>query len=85
VQTADEQILPGGTAYITDVGMTGPHDGVIGMDRAGIISRFLTGMPSRIETATGDPKLHAVVIAADSASGKATAITRLSVRADEFS
>ena len=85
VQTADERILPGGTAYITDVGMTGPHDGVIGMERAGIISRFLTGMPARIETATGDPKLHAVVITADAESGKATAITRLSVRADEFS
>ena len=85
VQTADERILPGGTAYITDVGMTGPHDGVIGMERTGIITRFLTGMPSRIDTATGDPKLHAVVIAADPESGNATAITRLSVRADEFS
>jgi calcineurin-like phosphoesterase len=65
--------------------MTGPHDGVIGMERTGIITRFLTGMPTRIDTATGDPKLHAVVIAADPQSGKATAITRLSMRADEFS
>ena len=85
VQTADERILPGGTAYITDVGMTGPHDGVIGMERTGIIARFLTGMPSRIDTATGDPKLHAVVIAADPQTGKATAITRLSVRPEEIS
>ena len=60
VQTADERMLPGGTAYLTDVGMTGPHDGVIGMERDGVIARFTTGLPARFEPATGDPRLHAV-------------------------
>ena len=55
VQTADERILPGGTAYLSDVGMTGPHDGIIGMERTAVIARFATGLPSRFETATGDP------------------------------
>ena len=79
VQTADEQILPGGTAYITDVGMTGPHDGVIGVEREPVINRFLTGLPSRFEAARGMPKLHAVVITADTTTGAATAIERLSL------
>ena len=51
VQTADERILPGGTACLTDVGMTGPHDGVIGMDKDAIIARFMSGLPGRFETA----------------------------------
>jgi metallophosphoesterase (TIGR00282 family) len=79
VQTADERILPNGTAYVTDVGMTGPHDGVIGMDREGVLGRFLTGMPSRFEAATDDVRLHAVVITADPATGRATSIVRLSL------
>ena len=79
VQTADERVLPGGTAYLTDVGMTGPHDGVIGMDRDGVLTRFVTGLPARFESATGDPKLHAVVITADAATGHASAIQRLSL------
>lgn len=79
VQTADEQVLPGGTAYITDVGMTGPHDGVIGVDREAIISRFLTALPSRFDTARGMPRLHAVVVDVDAGSGRATAIERLSL------
>ena len=79
VQTADEQILPGGTAYITDVGMTGPHDGIIGVEREPVIHRFLTGLPSRFEAAKGMPKLHAVVITADTTTGQATAIERLSL------
>lgn len=78
VQTADAQVLPGGTAYCTDVGMTGPHDGVIGVDRAPIIARFLSGLPTRFDTATGMPKLHGVIITAD-ASGRASAIERLSL------
>lgn len=82
VQTADERVLPGGTAYITDVGMTGPHESVIGVDRAAALARFLTGLPTRFETATGDPRLHAVLVEADPASGRATAITRLAVSAD---
>jgi metallophosphoesterase (TIGR00282 family) len=79
VQTADERVLPGGTAYITDVGMTGPHDGIIGVEREAALSRFRTGMPSRFDTATGDPRLHAVVIAADEQTGRATRIDRVSM------
>ena len=73
VQTADERVLPGGTAYLTDVGMTGPHDGIIGMDRAGVLARFRTGLPGRYEAASGDPRLHGVIITADPATGRATA------------
>ena len=65
VQTADGRVLPGGTAYLTDVGMTGPHDGVIGVEKEPVIQRFLTGLPARFETASGDPRLHAVVVDAD--------------------
>ena len=77
VQTADERLLPSGTAYITDVGMTGPHDSIIGMDRTASLGRFLNAMPSRFEPATGNPRLNGVVIAADEATGLATAITRI--------
>jgi len=79
VQTADERILPGGTAYLTDVGMTGPHDGVIGMDRTAVIARFVTGLPGRFEPATGDARLHGVTITTDPATGRATAIERVAV------
>lgn len=81
VQTADERVLPGGTAYITDLGLTGPTDGVIGVDRDQIIQRFLTQMPIRFETAKGPVKLHAVVIAIDGETGRATSIQRLSLPA----
>jgi metallophosphoesterase (TIGR00282 family) len=76
VQTADERVLPGGTAYITDVGMTGPRDGVIGVDREAILQRFLTQLPIRFEVATGPVQFSAVVVEADS-SGRATAIRRI--------
>jgi metallophosphoesterase (TIGR00282 family) len=79
VQTADNRILPGGTAYITDVGMTGPHDGIIGVEREPALARFLNAMPARFDTASGDLRLHAVVIAADAETGRASAITRLSL------
>ena len=79
VQTADDRILPKGTAYITDVGMTGPHDSVIGVDRAAIIHRFLSAMPQRFETATENPRLNAVVVRADEATGRAIGITRLNL------
>ena len=79
VQTADCRVLPGGTAYITDVGMTGPHDSIIGTDRESALRRFLTGLPIRFEVATGDPRLHAVVITADDGSGRALAVERLSL------
>jgi metallophosphoesterase (TIGR00282 family) len=78
VQTADERILPNGTAYMTDAGMTGPHDSVIGMEREPSLARFLNGMPSRYEPATGNPRLNGVVIQADDRSGRATGIVRIS-------
>jgi metallophosphoesterase (TIGR00282 family) len=84
VQTADERLLPAGTAYLTDVGMTGPHDGVIGMERAGAIARFTSALPSRFDAATGDPRLHGVIITADPVTGRATAIERLIVTAAEL-
>ena len=84
VQTADERILPGGTAYLTDVGMTGPHDGIIGMERTAVIARFTTGLPARLEPASGDPRLHAAVITADQATGRANAIERLSLTGAEL-
>jgi metallophosphoesterase (TIGR00282 family) len=79
VQTADERILPGGTAYLTDVGMTGPHDGIIGTDRASVLTRFVTGLPSRFEPASGDLRLHAVIVTADAGTGRAEAIVRVSM------
>ena len=84
VQTADERILQGGTACLTDVGMTGPHDGVIGIDKDAIIARFVTGLPSRFETATGDPRLNGVVITVDPANGRAQNIERVSLSEDEL-
>jgi metallophosphoesterase (TIGR00282 family) len=65
VATADERVLPEGTAYITDVGMTGPHAGVIGMDRAAIIKKFLNALPTRFEVAQGEVQMNAVVIETD--------------------
>ncbi len=84
VQTADERILAGGTACLTDVGMTGPHDGVIGIEKAASIGRFVSGLPARFETASGDPKMHGVVIDVDEANGRATGITRLSLTEDQL-
>ncbi len=77
VQTADEKVLVNGTAYITDVGMTGPSYSVIGIDVDQIIRRFLTGMPDRFETAQGQAILSAVVIDIDKDSGKANTIQRV--------
>jgi metallophosphoesterase (TIGR00282 family) len=77
VQTADEKILPKGTAYITDVGMTGPADSVIGIEKEQIIERFLLQMPMKFETARGGGILSAVVIEIEDDSGRATAIQRL--------
>jgi metallophosphoesterase (TIGR00282 family) len=79
VPTADERVLPGGTAYLTDVGMTGPYDGVIGVSKEQIITRFLNNMPVRFEAATGDPRLCAVIVDADETSGKARSIKRIMV------
>ncbi len=89
VATADERVLPEGTAYITDVGMTGPHTGVIGMDRAAIIKKFLDGLPARFEVAQGDVQMNAVLIDTDddgprNAAGRlrARSIERLRLRID---
>jgi len=84
VQTADERILPKGTAYLTDVGMTGPHDSVIGVEIDAVLGKFLTGLPAKFETATGNPRLHAVIVEADEQTGRATEIERLSLSADEL-
>ena len=84
VQTADERILPRGTAYLTDAGMTGPHDSVIGVERAAIIQRFLTGLPQRFETATENPRLNGVLVKADEETGRATAIERVSLSARQI-
>ena len=78
VQTADEKILPGKTAYITDVGMTGPYTSVIGMDKEIILKRFTTGMPQRFEPADGSGQLNGVIIATD-ANGKAESIERINI------
>src|ERR1700682_744064 len=77
VPTADERILPKGTAYVTDVGMTGPYDGVIGVKKELVVGEFLNGMPVRFEPATGDVRLCAVVIDCDEKTGKARDIERL--------
>jgi calcineurin-like phosphoesterase len=84
VQTADNRVLPKGTAYITDVGMTGPHDSVIGVDRVAIIRRFITGLPQRFDTATENPRLNGVVIQADETTGRATEISRLNLSLQEL-
>ncbi len=82
VQTADERILPGGTAFITDVGMTGPYDSVIGVTVEAAVERFLTQVPQRFETAKGPASLQAVVVKADPATGLATGIERINLRAE---
>src|SRR5471032_656295 len=84
VQTADERILPKGTAFLTDVGMTGPHDSIIGVEVEPALGRFLTALPARFEAAAGNPRLNAVIIDADEATGLATDIERLSYSQDEL-
>jgi hypothetical protein len=89
VTTADERVLPQGTAYITDVGMTGPHAGVIGMDREAIVRKFLNGLPARFEVAAGDVQMNTVLVETDdegprNAAGRlrARSIERLRLRID---
>jgi metallophosphoesterase (TIGR00282 family) len=79
VQTADERILPGGTACITDVGMTGPFDSVIGIKKDSILERFLLQMPNKFEIAKGDVRLQGVIVECDPASGRSLSIQRLNV------
>ncbi len=77
VQTADECILPGGTAYITDLGMTGPRESVIGVKKEIIIDRFITRLPQRFEIATGLFQFNAVVVDIDEETGEASSISRI--------
>jgi metallophosphoesterase (TIGR00282 family) len=78
VQTADERISPRGTAYVTDAGMSGPHDSIIGMEKGPSLGRFLTGTPKRFTTAVDDIKVQGVVIRIDAETGQASQIERFS-------
>lgn len=82
VPTADSRVMPGGTAYQTDAGMTGPYGSVIGVTPGIVIQRFLTALPARFEVAKDLPELHSVVVDVDETTGKATAIRRHTVRGD---
>jgi len=77
VPTCDHRILPRGTAYCTDLGMTGPYDSIIGVEKDAVIHRFLTGMPSRFETAKGDPRFAAALVDVDEQTGRARSIDRM--------
>jgi len=81
VQTADERVLPKGTACITDAGMTGPEESIIGVSVEAALARFLNGMPSKFEPAAGTARLNGLIVSADAATGKATAIERLNMTA----
>src|SRR5579871_56326 len=82
VPTADTRVLPGGTAYQTDCGMTGPYGSVIGVETSIIIHRFLTSLPVRMEASRQAPELHAVIVDVDEATGKARAIRRHAIHGD---
>jgi len=80
VQSADARVLPGGTAFVTDAGMTGPHGGVIGVEAKGAIDRFLSQTPARFEVARGDVRFQGVLVTADPVTGRATGIERIDER-----
>ena len=80
IPTADETILPRGAAYITDLGMTGPFDSVIGIEKQSVIQKFLSQLPARFEVAKGDVRLNAVLIEADPLTGRALAIQRIALK-----
>lgn len=82
VQTADYRILPNKTAYITDVGMTGPYDGILGMERVAVMNKFLTSLPVRFEVAKGRTQLNGVLIHVDPKTGAATSITPININED---
>lgn len=77
IPTADEIVLPGGTAYLTDLGMSGPYDSIIGIEKETVIKKFLDQMPARFEVATGDVRLSGVLIEADPTTGRASSIQRI--------
>jgi calcineurin-like phosphoesterase len=78
VQTADEQVFPGGTAYLTDAGFTGPHDSVLGRQVEPVLKRFLTGLPQRFDVANGQVRLQGALVDIDPATGRAQSIVRIS-------
>jgi len=80
VPTADECILPEGTAFVSDLGMTGPYDSVIGMDRENVLAKFVTGLPHRFEVASGDARLSGLIVDLDEDSGKARFVQRVHER-----
>jgi len=82
IQTADERILPGDTAYITDLGMTGPVDSILGMDKEQVIRRFLTQRPARFEVAKGEAQLQGVILYFDDEINKVLGIERISLVSD---
>jgi metallophosphoesterase (TIGR00282 family) len=82
IPTADTRVLPGGTGYQTDCGMTGPYQSVIGVETGIIVQRFLTGLPVRMEAARQGAELHAVIVDVDEATGKARAIRRHAINGD---
>jgi metallophosphoesterase (TIGR00282 family) len=83
IQTADERILPGGTGYITDLGMTGPYDSILGVDKDIIIQKFLTGRPARFEVATGPTQMEGVIIDVDDDCNKVRSIERFCLFLDD--
>jgi hypothetical protein len=83
VATADARVLPKGTAHITDAGMTGPHNGVIGMDQKAVLTRFLDGLPARFEVAEGDVRMNAVLLDVDTATGRAQSIKQQTYRIED--
>lgn len=83
VQTSDERILPRGTAYITDLGMTGPHDSVLGRRKDNVLKSLITGMNYPYDVAVGDPRLHGALVTVDEESGRASAIERVDVAGEE--
>ncbi len=83
VQTADESILPGGTAYITDLGMTGPYDSILGRRKDRVLRNMLTNLPAPFDVATDDPRLYGVVVSVEPNTGVATRIQRIRVDADK--
>jgi metallophosphoesterase (TIGR00282 family) len=77
IPTADERVLPGGTAYLTDVGMSGPYDSIIGVEKELVLHRFLTGMPGKFEAAKENPKMCAALVSCNAETGRASRIQRI--------
>jgi hypothetical protein len=85
VPTADETILPKGTAYVTDLGMTGPYDSILGRRKDRVLRHFMTNVPSPFDVAAGDPRLYGIVVNVDSNQGTATGIQRIKITENDLS